>query len=52
MSQNNQRKEVKKKFYKAHKKNLIELTDKDIENLDDNMPIKLRKYLPPTFSFD
>ena len=46
------RKELKKKFYQAHKKNLIELTDKDIENLDDNMPIKLRKYLPPTFSFD
>ena len=46
------RKELKKKFYTAHNKNLIELTDKDIENLDDNMPIKLRKYLPPTFSFD
>ena len=46
------RKELKKRFYIANKKNLIELTDKDIENLDDNMPIKLRKYLPPTFSFD
>src|SRR3989344_6089574 len=46
------RKELKKKFYIANKKNLIELTEKDIENLDDNMPIKLRKYLPPTFSFD
>jgi hypothetical protein len=46
------RKELKKKFYKAHNKNLIELTDKDIENLDDIMPIKLRKFLPPTFSFD
>jgi len=46
------RKTLKKKFYEAHKKNLIELTDKDIENLDDIMPIKLRKFLPPTFSFD
>jgi hypothetical protein len=46
------RKELKKKFYMAHNKNLIELTDKDIENLDDIMPIKLRKFLPPTFSFD
>jgi hypothetical protein len=46
------RKELKQKFYAAHNKNLINLTDKDIENLDDNMPIKLRKYLPPTFSFD
>ena len=35
-----------------HKKNLIELNDKDVENLDDSMPIKLRPYLPPTFSFD
>lgn len=46
------RKEIKKKFYAEHKKNLIELTDKDVANLDDIMPIKLRKYLPPTFSFD
>jgi hypothetical protein len=46
------RKELKKKFYQMHKKNLIELTDKDIENLDDIMPIKLRPFLPPTFSFD
>lgn len=46
------RKELKKKFYAAHNKNLIELTDKDIENLDDSMPVKLRKFLPPTFSFD
>lgn len=46
------RKELKQKFYKMHNKNLIELLDKDIENLDDIMPIKLRPFLPPTFSFD
>ena len=46
------RKEIKKSFYKKYTKNLIELGDKDIENLDDIMPIKLRPYLPPTFSFD
>ncbi|HLC61566.1 MAG TPA: hypothetical protein VJI52_00945 [Candidatus Nanoarchaeia archaeon] len=46
------RKELKRKFYNQSKKNLIELIDKDIENLDDVMPIKLRPYLPPTFSFD
>ena len=46
------RKELKRKFYNQNKKNLIELVDKDIENLDDVMPIKLRPYLPPTFSFD
>ena len=45
------RKELKKKVYTAHEKNLIELTDKDIENLDENIPLKLRKYLPSTFSF-
>lgn len=46
------RKELKKKYYKDNNKNLIELTDKDIEQLDDMMPIKLRPYLPATFSFD
>jgi hypothetical protein len=46
------RREIKKSFYKKYSKNLIELTDKDIEKLDDIMPIKLRPYLPPTFSFD
>lgn len=51
-SQYLKRKELKKKFYSANHKNLIELTDKDIENLDDIMPIKLRPFLPPTFSFD
>ena len=46
------RKELKKSFYQKHDKNLIELVPKDIENLDDIMPIKLRPYLPSTFSFD
>jgi len=46
------RKEMKQKFYKIHKKNLIELNDKDIENLDDMLPVKLRPFLPSTFSFD
>jgi len=48
----NKRKILKKQFYKKNKKNLIELNDKDIERLDDVMPIKLRPFLPPTFSFD
>jgi len=43
---------TKKQFYEKDQKKLIELTDKDIENLDDVMPIKLRPFLPPTFSFD
>lgn len=34
-----ERKELKIKFYKENHKNLIELTDKDIENLDDIMPV-------------
>ena len=46
------RKELKKKFYSQNNKNLIELSDKDIEKLDDIMPIKLRPFLPSTFSFD
>jgi hypothetical protein len=46
------RKIIKKQFYQKNKKNLIELNDKDIERLDDVMPIKLRPFLPPTFSFD
>lgn len=48
----NKRKELKKGFYHKHNKNLIELIDRDIENLDDIMPIKLRPFLPSTFSFD
>jgi len=46
------RKETKKRFYEKNQKKLIELVDKDIENLDDVMPIKLRPFLPSTFSFD
>lgn len=46
------RRELKKSFYNKHNKNLIELIPKDIENLDDIMPIKLRPFLPSTFSFD
>lgn len=46
------RKMLKKQFYQKNKKNLIEINDKDIERLDDVMPIKLRPFLPPTFSFD
>jgi len=46
------RKELKKELYKKYDKNLIDLTDKDIENLDDILPLKLRPYLPSNFSFD
>lgn len=46
------RKEIKIRFYKENNKNLIELWDKDVENLDDVMPVKLRPYLPSTFNFD
>ena len=48
----NKRRMIKIQFYQKYKKNLIELNDKDIERLDDVMPIKLRPFLPPTFSFD
>lgn len=47
-----ERKELKIKFYKEKHKNLIELTDKDIENLDDIMPVRLRPFLPSSFNFD
>lgn len=47
-----ERKELKIKFYKENNKNLIELSDKDIENLDDIMPVKLRAFLPNSFNFD
>lgn len=46
------RKILKIKFYKENNKNLIELTDKDIENLDDIMPVRLRPFLPSQFNFD
>ena len=46
------RKKLKKELYRKYDKNLIELTDKDIEKLDDILPLKLRPYLPSNFSFD
>jgi len=46
------RKLLKKKFYDKYKKRLIELNEKDIEKIDDIMPIKLRDHLPKDFSFD
>jgi len=46
------RKKIKQSFYNKYDKNLIELTDDDIENLDDIMPKKLIPYLPKSFSFD
>lgn len=41
---------LKIKFYKENNKNLIELTDKDIENLDDIMPVRLRLFLLSQFN--
>lgn len=38
------RKEIKKRFYKSNKKNLIELNNEDIEKLDDVLPPKLMKF--------
>ncbi len=46
------RKEIKKKFYADNNKILIELTEKDIEILDDILPKKLMKFLPKDFNFD
>ena len=43
---------LKIKFYKKNNKNLIELTDKDIENLDYIMLVRLRPFLPSQFNFD
>lgn len=45
------RKEIKQKLYKKYNKNLIELTNEDIANLDDILPVKIRKFAP-SFSFD
>lgn len=39
-----ERKKVKKEIYQKHGFKLIELTDEDILNLDDNLPRKLLKY--------
>ncbi len=38
------RKEEKLNLYKANNLSLIELNDSDIENIDDNLPPKLRKH--------
>jgi hypothetical protein len=46
------RKELKKGIYMRNNMHLVELTDKDIEKLDDIMPLKLRPFLPKSFSFD
>jgi hypothetical protein len=46
------RKKMKKSIYERNNMKLIELSDKDIENLDDIMPLKLRSHLPKNFSFD
>ena len=47
-----ERKKVKKELYRKYDKNLIELTDKDIENIDDILPNKLRPFFPSDFNFD
>jgi ribosomal protein L32 len=46
------RKELKKKIYLGLNKKLIELTEKDIEKIDDVMPEKLKPFLPQNFNFD
>ena len=38
------RKEIKKSVYKKEKLNLLELTNKHVENLDDYLPKFLLKY--------
>jgi len=43
------RKKKKRDLYTKHKLNLIKLTEKDIENIDDVLPKKLMKFLPTTF---
>ena len=40
----NARKEKKRQIYKTHNLNLIELTDKEISNLDDILPKMMIKY--------
>lgn len=47
-----ERRNEKIRLYTENKKNLIELREKDIENLDDTLPVLLRPFLPETFSFD
>ena len=46
------RKELKKKFYTQNNKILIEISEKDIEILDDILPKKLMPYLPKDFNLD
>lgn len=46
------RKEMKKSYYKKDGKNLIELTAKDVDNLDDILPQLLRPFLPTSFTFE
>ena len=46
------RKELKKKFYTQNNKILIEISEKDIEILDDILTKKLMPYLPKDFNFD
>lgn len=43
------RKRKKLDLYQKHKLNLIELTETDIENIDDVLPVRLRSFLPETF---
>ncbi|MCK4440773.1 MAG: hypothetical protein KAU90_02120 [Sulfurovaceae bacterium] len=38
------RKKIKQNIYKKYKFNLIELNDKDVQNLDDILPKKLLKF--------
>ena len=47
-----ERKELKKNFYVQNSKILIEISEKDIEILDDILPKKLMPYLPKDFNFD
>ncbi len=47
-----ERRNEKIRLYAENKKNLVELREKDIENLDDTLPVLLRPFLPETFSFD
>jgi len=43
------RKERKRHLYRRYGLDLIELSEKDIQNIDDVLPKKLRKFVPSTF---
>lgn len=43
------RKRKKQELYRRYGLNLIELNEKDIQNIDDVLPKKLREFLPSTF---